>query len=184
MTAGTLETATQNAEIVARPGRYYRNTRYIFVVGMLAMAAWFGYDGWVRYPRERAMHQQNPKTGAPHSETDIRLQRVLASALPPAALLFLAWTLYNTRGTYRLTGDVLRVPGHPDVPLDAVRAIDKSNWDRKGIAYVEYEVNGQQGRLRLDDFLYERDPTDEIVKRVEAQLLPAAGAADETADVQ
>jgi hypothetical protein len=180
MTTGTLEATTPapGEAIVARPGRYYRNMRYLFVTGMLVMAAWFGYDGWVRYPRERALHQQDRHAGAPHSDLDINFQRILACALPPAALLFLAWTLYNTRGTYRLSGDVLSVPGHPDVPLDAVRAIDKSRWDRKGIAYVEYDVNGQQGRLRLDDFLYERGPTDKIVEQIEARLVPESAEAE------
>jgi hypothetical protein len=178
MTAGTLETAEPDEAIVARPGRYYRNMRYLFVAGMLVMAVWFGYDGWVRYPREQEMHRQNPKTGVRHTDTDIRLQQALASLLPPAAVLFLIWTLYNTRGTYRLRGDVLSVPGHPDVPLDAVRAIDKSKWDRKGIAYVEYDVNGQQGTLRLDDFLYERGPTDRIVEQIEARLVPADAATE------
>ena len=182
MTAGTLDTTAHDAEIVARPGRYYRNTRYLFVVGMIAMAAWFGYDGWVRYPRERDLHRQNPKAGAPHSDTDIYLQKVLASALPPAALLFLGWTLYNTRGAYRLRGDVLSVPGHPDVPLDAVRAIDKSKWDRKGIAYVEYDVDGRPGQLRLDDFLYERTPTDQIVERIDSRLAAPEAATDEAVE--
>jgi hypothetical protein len=175
MTTGTLEYTTPDHAIVARAGRYYRNMRYVFVAGMLVMAAWFGYDGWVRYPREQALHVQNPRAGAPHSNVDIQLQRVLASLLPPAALLFLGWTLYNTRGAYQLHGEVLSVPGHPDVPLDAVRAIDKSKWDRKGILYVEYDVNGQQGTLKLDDFLYEREPTDKIVELIEARIASETG---------
>jgi hypothetical protein len=178
MTAVTVESTAPCDAIVAGPGRYYRNMRYLFVAGMLFLAAWFGYDGWVRYPRDAAQHRLNPKTGVPHSDTDIRLQRALAAVLPPAAVLFLAWTLYNTRGTYRLRGDVLSVPGHPNVPLDAVRAIDKSKWDRKGIAYVEYDVNGRQGRLRLDDFLYERAPTDRIVEQIEARLVPEGTATE------
>ena len=182
MMAATLDTTTQDAEIVARPGRYYRNTRYLFVAGMIGMALWFGYDGWVRYPRERALHQQNPKAGVPHTDTDIRLQKVLACALPPAALLFLGWTLYNTRGTYRLGGEVLSVPGHPDVPLDSVRAIDLSLWDRNGIAYVEYDAGGRQAQLKLDDFLYERGPTDKIVEILEARLAPPASTADEAVE--
>src|SRR2546423_1554766 len=176
MAAGTHEPTTPDETIVAGPGRYYRNMRYLFVAGMIVMAAWFGYDGWVRYPREQALHQQNPKAGVPHTQTDILLQRTLTCVLPPVALLFLGWTLYNTRGTYRLHDDVLSVPGHPDVPLEAVRAIDKSKWDRKGIAFVEYEVGGRQGRLRLDDFLYERGPTDKIVEQIESRLVPASGA--------
>src|SRR5215217_8146123 len=176
--------------IVARSGRYYRNTRYLFVLGMIAMGAWFARDGWVRYPHERALHQQNPKTGVPHTETDIQLQKVLGCTLPVLGVAFLGWTLYRSRGTYRLQGNVLSVPGHPDVPLDSIVAIDKSKWDRKGIAYVDYELlppsgprGGNEpvldyrapvGRLTLDDFIYERPPTDRIVERIEKHLSQSA----------
>jgi hypothetical protein len=178
--------------IVARAGRYYRNTRYVVSLGLVLVGAWFAYDGWVRYPQERAMHQQNPKTGVPHTDTDIRLQKTLGSLLPPAGLLFLGWTLYRSRGAYRLQRDVLSVPGHPDVPLDAIRAMDKSKWDRKGIAYVEYDLSpgapgaggapaaldyrSPGGRITLDDFVYDRPPTDAIVGRIEAHLAHGAEA--------
>lgn len=175
MTAATPDSAPAHDEIVARPGCYYRNTRFIFVAATLFFAAYFAYDGWVAWPREAAMNRQDPKTGAPHSDFDIRLQKILACSLPPVGIALLAWTLYNSRGVYRLRGDVLSVPGHPDVPFDAIRAIDKSKWDRKGIAYVEYEVGGRAGRLRLDDFVYERQPTDKIMERVEAHVAPPQG---------
>ena len=176
MTEAAVEYASPKTEIVARAGRYYRNTRYLFVLGMVLMGAYFAYDGWVGYPRERAKHQQDPKTGVPHTDMDILLQKVLGCTLPPLGLIFLGWTLHNSRGAYRLGGDVLSVPGHPDVPMDAVRALDKSLWDRKGIAFVDYEVAGRQGTLKLDDFVYDRPPTDQIVERIESHLArdPAA----------
>ena len=168
-------TGDGDEEIVARAGRYYRNTRYIFSLGLVLMGAWFAYDGWVAWPRQAAMHRENPKTGAPRSETDIRLQRVLGSLLPPAGIAFLIWTLYQSRGAYRLRGDVLSVPGHPVIPLDAIRAMDKSKWDRKGIATVQYELTpGRPGWLVLDDFVYDRPPTDRIVERIEAHLAQSA----------
>lgn len=168
-----VPSGTADDPIVARAGRYYRNTRYVFCLGLIGMGLWFAYDGWVRYPREQAMHRENPKTGKPHTDTDIKLQKVLGTTLPPAGILFLGWTLYRSRGAYRLAGNVLSVPGHPDVPLDAIRAMDKSRWDRKGIACVDYEVDapaGAAGRITLDDFIYERPPTDRIVERIEAHL--------------
>ena len=80
-------------------------------------------------------------------------------------------------------GDVLSVPGHPDVPLEAIRQMDKSRWDRKGIAKVEYELApGQSNRLTLDDFIYDRPPTDRIVERIEAHLARSAPRSGE--DVQ
>ena len=173
--------------IVARAGRYYRNTRYVFVLGLIVMGAWFAYDGWVRYPREQAMNRQNPKTGVPRTDTDIRFQKVLGTTLPPLGIGFLIWTLYRSRGAYRLSNGVLSVPGHPDVPLDAIRQIDKTLWDRKGIAFLDYELppgsspvrapagapldyRSPGGRITLDDFIYDRRPTDRIFERVEAHL--------------
>ena len=106
----------------------------------------------------------------PHSDSDIRLQKILAVALPIAAALMLAWALYNSRGEYRLTGNILSTPGHPNVPLEDMIAVDKARWDRKGIAYIAYKNSASKGRIRLDDFIYDRDPTDEIYKRIEAHM--------------
>src|ERR1051325_5057682 len=42
----------------AAAGRYYRNTRYIMFILLVAMGGWFAYDGWVRYPRENEVINQ------------------------------------------------------------------------------------------------------------------------------
>jgi hypothetical protein len=181
-TAAPTTPAGGDEVIVARAGRYYRNTRYVFVLAMLVFAAYFAYDGWVAWPREAQMHRENPKTGKPHSDMDIWFQKVLACTLPPLALGFLGWTLYRSRGAYRLAGDVLSVPGHPVIPLEAIRQMDKGDWERKGIARVEYEHEGGKAAwLTLDDFIYDRPPTDRIVYRIETYLAAAAPppAADE-----
>jgi hypothetical protein len=61
------------------------------------------------------------------------------------------------------------------VPLSAIRRIDKRLWDRKGIAFIDYDLDGSGGaggRLKLDDFVYERKPTDEIYERIERFVTP------------
>ena len=57
-----------------------------------------------------------------HSPNDIRLQKVLAYALPPLGIALLAWALYNSRGAYRLSAGTLSVPGHPPIALDDAAA--------------------------------------------------------------
>jgi hypothetical protein len=161
--------------IVARAGRYYRNTRYLVFAALLLLGPWFARDGWVTWPREAQLHRANPKTGAPHSDLDIWFQKFLAITLPAAGIGLLVRTLYQSRGAYRLQGDVLSVPGHPDVPLDAIRQMDKSRWDKKGIAWVHYELpTGAPRALALDDFIYDRPPTDRIVERIETHLAQSA----------
>jgi len=104
----------------------------------------------------------------PHTDLDIRWQKNLAVALPIGGVLFLIWTLFNSRGAYQLQGSTLSVPGHPPVQLADIIEVDGSKWDRKGIAYITYKTAGEAaGKLRLDDFVYQQDPTDEIFKRIQ-----------------
>ena len=179
---------TAPGPIVAGPGRYYRNARYLMVLICFGMAAWFGYDGFVRWPAENEAAREKdpllPVEKLPHSDTDILLQRVLAALLPFAGAGILARALFHSRGRYRLEDDVLYVPGHPPIPLANVRLLDKERWEKKGIAYVDYALPGGAGagRATLDDFVYERNPTDAIVDRIEAVVGPAEDEEGEAGD--
>jgi hypothetical protein len=177
-------------EIVARAGRYYRNARYLMTVLFVGAGLWFAYDGWVGYPKHNARVDAGEIRETKHTDTDIRLQRILGVALPVAGVLFLCWALYNSRGAYRLSGDTLHVPGHPPIPLDQIEELDKAKWDKKGIAYVNYRPSDapNMSSARLDDFVYQQAPTDRIVERIEKHLNPegagtvaADGAESETA---
>lgn len=166
------------ADIVAPPDNWYRGKRLIFAIALILGGGWFGYDGWVRWPRENALALKvEGVTKLPHSELDIKIQKVLAIALPPLGLLWLARIVYTSRGSYRLRGDTLSVPGHPEIPIDTVTQIDLSRWDRKGIAVLEYQHNGRTSRFVLDDFVYLRKPTDEILDRIKARVAPDEAAA-------
>src|SRR4051812_28161606 len=45
-------TPAPQADIVARAGTYYRNTRYLMCVMFIGMGIWFGVDGFSRYPAQ------------------------------------------------------------------------------------------------------------------------------------
>ena len=114
---------------------------------------------------ERSAHKK-------HQSLDIRFQKILAVGLPILGAISLVWALYNSRGAYRLAGQILSVPGHPPVRLSQIIMVDKIAWDRKGIAYIEYRLDQKRGRLKLDDYVYDRDSTDEIFKKIEETLAP------------
>ena len=198
-------------EIVARAGQYYRNTRYIMCALLVGAGLWFAYDGWIGWPEHNrkvaevkrrideadragdtngaaAARAELGKMSKEKSSSDILLQKILAVSLPPVGIGLLAWALYASRGAYRLSGRTLHVPGHPPVTFDQITRIDKRLWDRKGIAYldydraagtpsrapgetVDYQATGS-GRIKLDDFVYERKPTDQIFERIENELAP------------
>ena len=180
--------------VVAHAATYYRMTRYTMVVLLVGMGGWFGYDGFKGWPNENlritdinkrfaAAEKTNdfpsleklkadPLRQKPlHTDTDILIQKALAFGLPMLGAAMLAWALRKSRGEYRLAGTTLTVPGHPPVMLEEILEIDKQLWDRKGIAYLAYHTAaGRKGRILLDDYIYERDPTDEIYKRAEEHV--------------
>jgi hypothetical protein len=181
--------------IVAKAGRYYRVARYLMTLLLIAYGAWSIYDGFYSWPNWPITHpRERPKT-----DTDIALNKILGVVLPPVGIGVLVWALYSSRGQYRLENGLVTVPGHPPVPLDKIQSVDRELWDRKGIAYIEYDLSespqqrtrgntgapvayegvkkGATGTFKLDDFVYERDPTDQIFKIIEASLLKAASAA-------
>jgi hypothetical protein len=171
---GTETPATISAptgDIVARAGKYYRNTRYVISIGLFLMGLWFVRDGFFVWPKENAdavakAKAENKALVLPHPGWDVPLNKLFGVTLPPLALILLARWLYISRGEYRLSGQTLHVPGHPPVPFEMITALDKRQWDRKGIAYVQYEVAGKHSSLKLDDFIYEREPTDKIYDEI------------------
>jgi hypothetical protein len=197
-TAGGAAPVDSGPVIVARPDFWYRAKRYVMVLALLGVGPWFGYDGWKGWPERNQQIAQRQKQlehaqqvrdekqidelnhdplthEEPHSDLALEIQKVLAFALPIGGILFLIWTLRASRGTYRLTGDTLDVPGHPPVRLSEITEIDSSKWDRKGIAYLRYRTaSGASGKLTLDDFIYEREPTDQIYDLAVATIHPRA----------
>jgi hypothetical protein len=180
--------ASPEQPIVAHAGRYYRNVRYLMAVAVVVMGFWFAYDGFVKWPQMNAdydalveHYRNNPESTKDksfkaaveerqlvrHNAMAILFQKFLAFSLPLAGIALVIWMRYNSRGEYRFDGTTLSVPGHPPINVADISAIDRKLWDRKGIAYIEYATpTGGVGRAKLDDFVYDRPPTDAIVKQV------------------
>lgn len=176
--------------IVAKGSGEYRVKRYIMIAILIIMGLWFGHDGFTKWPADNKRIEQikieqrrttDPatltkltdelKTITPRSDLDILMQKGLFFLLPPLGIAYLIWTLYNSRGTYRLAGNKLNIPGHPEIDLDQVTKIDKQLWDRKGIAMIDYDAAGQKGTIKLDDFVYQAKPTRDIFKQIEEHTL-------------
>ena len=176
-------------DIVARASKSYRVKWCIMGLAVLGWGLWSIYDGYVAWPEHNRLieeadrnKQAPPKGLSKHTNLDITLNRLFGIALPPVGLFLVGWAFYSSRGEYRLSGDTLHAPGHPPIAMGDIRAIDQTKWDRKGIAYIEYEARGTTGRLKLDDYLYERGPTDQIYDRILATVAPEEVAAEAPTD--
>jgi hypothetical protein len=197
----TATPAAPAGEIVARRDRAHYIKRCVLIPVLILFAGlYFLYDGYVGYPSQNRRFDeltakakeardrgdvkteadllQERKSVTHHDEFQLRLQQQLGYGLLPFSVLAFVFFSRQSRGQYRLADDVLYAPGHPPVPLDAVREIDKTKWDKKGIAYIGYEIESaaggpsQAGRVKLDDALYEQQPTTAILKAIEARVAP------------
>jgi hypothetical protein len=150
---------------------------------------WSARDGFVKWPAENARNAEKKKLGqtppeVDHNEAGILINQILGVVLPAVSLPLFIWLMYRSRGAYRLEGNVLHLPGAGGIPLDRIQALDKSRWDKKGIAVVEYQDAGGAARnAMLRDMVYERRITDQIVERIEGALGGSA-AADTSAATQ
>ena len=160
--------------ITAKAANDYRWKRYILVAVLLGYGILSIRDGFYRYPKENAEAQALGRDILPHPGLDVQLNQVLGVLLPPFSMVLLGWSLYSSRGKYEYDGTTLTAPNHPPVPVTAIRKIDRTKWDRKGIAYLEYQVPGtaKGGRIRLDDFIYQREPIDQMFEHIEANVAP------------
>jgi len=170
--AATAPAPAPPGDIIARAGKYYRNTRFILAAGLLFYSLLSIRDGFFRWPHENQIaYLADPLAKQPHTDVDVAFNKVIGVLLPPIGLLLVGWALRNSRGEIRLIGQTLSIPGHPPVPLAKVESVDKSKWDRKGIALVTYRNDsGRPGTFKLDDFVYERTPIDQIFERIEQAL--------------
>jgi len=169
----TAAVSTEPAgEVVARAARYYRMTRYFMVLMLFGYGIYSIYDGFYRYPRENEEAKKLGKDVLPHPGLDVPFNQFFGVLLPPLSIFMLFWCLRKSRGEIRFDGKNLTAPGHPPVPLENIVSMDQRLWDRKGIAYVDYDLGAQKGRIMLDDFIYEREPIDAIHDAIVKYIAP------------
>jgi hypothetical protein len=175
--AAPVIVASPHPIIVARADSMYRWKRFALVAVLFVYGLYSLYDGFYHYPRDNAAARAKG-WDPPHPALDVPLNQSLGVLLPPLSLLLLAWSLHASRGQIRFDGATLEIPGHPTIPLNALRKMDRSKWERKGIAVFDYQLPGTTtaGTFKLDDFVYQRKPTDQIFTALEAAITAAAGA--------
>lgn len=167
-----LPPASPSGDIVARAGTYYRVTRYIMVVVLFVYGLMSIYDGFYRYPKENKEDTNKGLENVRHPGLDVPFNRTFGVALPPLSIVLLIYVLRRSRGEIRFDGKAIYAPGHPPVPLENIVSVDQRLWDRKGIAYVDYDLGSEKGRITLDDFIYQRPPIDAMHKAITEFISP------------
>jgi hypothetical protein len=164
-----------SGDIVAKVDFQYRWRTWAFSILMLVVGLWCLRDGFVIYPRDNAAWEQmgdrvERPARPPHDPPGVLFNQLAGILCTALSVPFFVWREYRSRGEYRLSGGTLHVPGHPPVTLQQVQGLDLVRWDRKGIAVLECQLPGGMRRVALNDMIYQREPTDQIVEQIEAHL--------------
>jgi hypothetical protein len=165
---------------------------------VLVFSAYFFYDGYYGYPRQKKIfddyqrHVDEGRTdqweayasdkgypsaihgqpGVNKSDFDILVQRVLGFVLLPVLAVLLYYFL-RTFGRWVATDESgLLTSWGARCSFDQIATLDKTRWKKKGIAVVNCKDGGAGKRIVLDDWKYQRDPTNTMLKEVESHLTP------------
>ena len=167
----------------------------------IAFSLWFLYDAAITYPnqRERALayaelqkengedpvafrdlwHETAAKNnwptsfpGEPKSENDIKLQFVMAGIVLVVALALLSIPL-RARGRWIEVSETgITSSWGQSFDFDQVLELNKRQWRGKGIAKVTHHDGRRKRRFVIDDYKFDRHPTDAILYELEQKIAP------------
>ena len=131
--------------------RYKRNSLKIYIVACVLGALWFGYDGYVS---EKFIQQHTDEQGNPDST--LLFNRISPPFFVGGALL-LAVYFCAVRGRKVVAeDDTLVVAGKVKIPYDAIEAIDKTHYEKRGYFIVTYKnESGKEVHHKLTDRSYD-----------------------------
>lgn len=160
---------------------------------LIAIGAWFYWDGFVGYPRSNErylIHQQLVKenrepewpavagkrgwtTEVPHKlygKGDIRMQWICGSLGAVLGLVSLAYWFTQKGRILRTDDEAVYSPAGTRIPFHAITGLGKKNWEAKGLATVLYKIDGRKGRFIIDDYKFDYDATHQILEEIEEKL--------------
>ena len=115
----------------------------------------------------------NPETKKPLAPVDINEQFFYAGGAGLIGLGFLSRLLYMLGRWVESDGTKLRTKSGQEAEFSQITSLDKKKWQAKGIAFVKYQAEGRTGKIRLDDYYYNRPATQVILRDIEAAIDPA-----------
>lgn len=140
-----------------------------------------GESGWVkRYSAESgewtkiAKENNWPVAGEPKTPSAAQgyiyfnLSLVAVCLLAGGIAIFKYLKINNT--WIEVENGRLRTSWGEEFAFSEVQSIGKRRWEFKGVAVITYANSKGEKRFVLDDFKYEREPTDEILYLMEQQL--------------
>ena len=174
---------------------YYRRFAFISAI-CLGFASWSLYDGIVAWPNQRVralkyieIKEQHPDDykqvwqqhateqgwsaewpGEPKTDIDIAGQFVMAGLAAPIGLLTLGIFLRSLGQWVEMDENGIRTSRGREAKFADMTLLDKKKWQRKGIAKLHHERDGQTKKMILDDYKFDRAAIGVMIRKVEAVL--------------
>lgn len=120
--------------IEAPLSRYKRNNSLIYIVVCLALALWFGYDG---YFNRRFIAEHTTEQGSPNG-TLLFNRKAPPFFVGGALLLGIYWCVIRNRKLVAAE-DALVFAGGRKIRYDAIEKIDKTHFEAKGLFTITYK---------------------------------------------
>ncbi len=123
---------------------------------------------WEEYAKSRGWPTENP--GKPHNEYDFLMQYFMASVAAPVGLFFLGSLVRWRNRWIEADENGVQTSWGSQLAYDAIDTLDKQKWRKKGIAVIRYQQDDRAQKVSLDDFKFEPDETEEILRLVESRI--------------
>lgn len=186
-------------DIKATIASSYRNRLILIALGAMLYSAWCFYDGYfvypdkqdafksyqtlqVKFPDDQAKVNEQWEevaagngwdgTLAPEEVTDwsIRTQWIQFGIVFPIGAYCLFSLVRWSRRYIGCDATKLYGSGGTEFGFDQVTRVEASRWDTKGIASIYYDAGQGERSLLIDDWKYDREPTDRIFDRLREQV--------------
>ncbi|MCA9258279.1 MAG: hypothetical protein KDA61_03715 [Planctomycetales bacterium] len=118
-------------------------------------------DEWYAWCAEHGCSSANP--GEPKTEADIQMQFVMGAITALIGVPVLINILRTLGRSMEGTPDRLKASWGHEFDYSQVKQIDKRKWDRKGIARITYQQDGVDKKFVLDDYVFDRPATDQML---------------------
>lgn len=130
-------------------------------------------DEWPKYVQEHHLEGRLPEE--PFGRDKIIGQYVFGGiGVLIGGIVLIYWFTQKDR-VIRTDEEAIYTPAGTRVPFGAVTGVGKKRWESKGIAVVRYEVDGRKGEFVVDDYKFDTDPSRQILKEIEENLISRTG---------
>jgi hypothetical protein len=130
-------------------------------------------NAWKVRAEEKGWSTDNPlykDTNEPITERQIFDQFIWAGVAGMVGLFFVGRLLLNLGCWVEGDEKGLRSSEGKELEYSQITKLNKKKWRSKGIAWLHYDDNGKERRLLLDDYIYERNTMDDILRKVEDNI--------------